>query len=115
MRGRRAKSVPSLSACKTHACISCHASAQCRVRCEGSGQVSGVVTTHKDTPPLYEMMPVYIELQKRETMLFIGAPSVTLAMMIVVYWYSFSNPHTQCIHYDNCLVIKKKRVLSFPA
>ena len=66
---------------------------------------------------MYEMMPVYIELQvqKRETVLFIGAPSVTLAMMIVVYWYSFSNPRTKCIHYDNCLVIKKKRVLSFPA
>ena len=33
----------------------------------------------------------------------------------VVYWYSFSNPRTKCIHYDNCLVIKKKHVLSFPA
>jgi hypothetical protein len=32
----------------------------------------------------------------------------------VVYWYSFSNPRTKCIHCDNCLVIKKKRVLSFP-
>ena len=25
--------------------------------------------------------------------------------MCVVYWYSFSNPRTRCIHYDNCLVI----------
>jgi len=31
----------------------------------------------------------------------------------VVYWYSFSNPRTKCIHCDNCLVIKKKCVLSF--
>ena len=23
----------------------------------------------------------------------------------VVYWYSFSNPRTKCIHCDNCLVI----------
>jgi len=32
----------------------------------------------------------------------------------VVYWYSFSNPRTKCIHCNNCLVIKKRRVLSFP-
>ena len=31
----------------------------------------------------------------------------------VVYWYSFSNPRTKCIHCDNCLVIKKKCVLPF--
>ena len=31
----------------------------------------------------------------------------------VVYWYSFSNPRTRCIHCDNCLVIKKKCTLSY--
>ena len=24
----------------------------------------------------------------------------------VVYWYSFGNPRTKCIHCDNCLVVK---------
>ena len=24
----------------------------------------------------------------------------------VVHWYSFSNPRTECIHCDNCLVIR---------
>ena len=31
----------------------------------------------------------------------------------VVYWYSFSNPRTRCIHCDNCLVTKKKCTLSY--
>ena len=31
----------------------------------------------------------------------------------LVYWCSLSNPRTKCIHCDNCLVIKKKCVLSF--
>jgi hypothetical protein len=37
-----------------------------------------------------------------------------VARECVAYWYSFSNPRTKCIHCDNCLVITKKRFLSFP-
>ena len=43
-----------------------------------------------------------------------GADGRAGARQRVGDWYSFSNPRTKCIHYDNCLVIKKKRFLSFP-
>ena len=34
----------------------------------------------------------------------IGTASVTLALgESVAYWFSFSNPRTECIHCDNCL------------
>ena len=32
---------------------------------------------------------------------------ISLSRESVVYWYSFSNPRTKCIHCDSCLVITK--------
>ena len=34
-----------------------------------------------------------------------------LVLESVVYWYSFSNPRTKCIHCDNCLVISDSFVI----
>ena len=31
------------------------------------------------------------------------AHGLTVKRECVVYWYSFSNPRTKCIHCDNCL------------
>jgi len=36
-------------------------------------------------------------------------------IVCVVYWCSFSNPRTKCIHCDNCRVIKKETCSLIPA
>jgi len=50
--------------------------------------------------------PISKEMLKERGDAWVGClPRVPKERESVVYWYSFSNPRTECMHCDNCLVI----------